>query len=312
MYSHPLTADIQKWWETHGADHKSEQWQAYLKELQELILVKCNEIGQAHENAGRFGMSGAGGCTRRAVLSLLGYEGEPHTGDSLVTFHIGHLLESVPIATLKVMGYEVEGLQEPIKVDPYMQSYTDGIIRSGPRTDIPYPCLLSVKTNAYKMSYYNKKAKKFVRNGFPALPFDGVRVKQGSWWCQSQMEMRATGIPNSMVVVIAKDIVQAFKNDEWMQSLSFYCELLIEDAETQRLLDNAWTQAWQRAEDKAQITDIPPLFYGTEEEFVELPEPGHTELGWRGPNQDATGSFNPCFGCGFNAVCEEAEQSMEV
>lgn len=323
LFTHPLTKDMNDWWAAYGSNTSSAEWQQYIGHLSELIGVKCKEISEAHSNEGRFGMSGAGGCTRKAVLKMMGYPEEPFSADSLVTFHIGHLLESIPIATLRCMGYTVGGLQEPVKVDPYMLSYTDGIITDGPRKDIPYPVCLSVKTQGYKMSYFNKAKGKMVRNGFPSLPFEGVRNSQPSWYAQSQMEMLGTGNTHSMVVVVAKDIVQAFKDDEYMQSLSFYAELLESDSNQQKNLSETWSKAWGYTEPVEGWEpvdyphDIPALYYVSVKGHVEIPEPGSAggegKRGfsmWAGPNQKPNGplNFNVCAGCQFRKVCAGENQ----
>lgn len=310
MYTHPLTKDINDWWGAYGSNTSSAEWQTYIKHLADLIGVKCREISEAHSNDGRFGMSGAGGCTRRAVLKLCGYPEAPFDADTLATFHIGHLLESVPIATLRAMGYTVGGLQEAVKVDDFMQSYTDGIITAGPRKDIPYPVCLSVKTAGYKMSFYNPAKGKIVRNGFPALPFEGVRNAQPSWYAQSQAEMLGTGHAASMVVVIAKDIIQAFKGDEYMQSLSFYAELVKADKEQQAKLHDVWSGAWKCAAVKpSEVEDIPASYYHKVTGHTEIPDPGSPggegKRGfsmWKGANAEVF-PFNPCANCGFRKVC---------
>ena len=313
LFTHPLTKDINAWWGAYGSNTSSAEWQLYIKHLSELIGVKCKEISEAHSNDGRFGMSGAGGCTRRAVLKLLGCPEEAPSPDTAVTWHIGHLLESVPIATLRAMGYTVEGLQEPVKIDPIMLSYTDGIITTGPRDDIPYPVCLSVKTMGYKMSFFSKDSKKMRRNGFPSMCFEGVRNGQPSWYAQSQMEMLGTGNSHSLVVVIAKDIIQAFKDDEYMQSLSFYAELIKADKGQQGSIKDVWKDAWKYAHtevDEKEIESVPALYYTKSRGHVEIPEPGSDGgMGknnrfsmWAGPNQEVL-PFNVCGSCNFRKLC---------
>ena len=312
MKTHVITEDLSNWWAAYGANHSSAEWQTYVKHLADLVAVKCKEISEAHSNDGRFGMSGSGGCTRRSALKMLGFPEEPFDSDTLVTFHIGHLLESVPIATLRAMGYTVGGLQEPVKVGDYMQSYTDGIITAGPR-DLPYPICLSIKTAGYKMSYWSQDAKKIRRNGFAALPFEGVKEGHPTWYAQSQMEMLGTGNTHSLVVVIAKDIVQAFKGDEYMKSLSFYAEMIEADPKQQRLISGVWEKMWNKAKEKPEADDIPAYCYH-KNNYVEIPEPGSAggegKRGWSlwgGPNKEVL-PFNICGNCAFRAVCAGEKQ----
>jgi len=318
MFSHKITAQMNDWWQAYGSNTSSAEWQVYVKNLADLVRVKCGEISEAHGNDGRFGMSGTGGCTRRAVLKLLGYPEQPFTADTLITFHIGHMLESIPIATLRAMGYTVEGTQEPVKAGEMMQSYTDGRITAGPE-GLEYPCLLSVKSAGFKMSFFSKDANKIKRNGFAALPFDGVRNAQSSWYAQSQMEMLATGVKQSLVVVVAKDTIQAFREDEWMKksgSICFYAELIEANEKVQKQLQETWEEAWDFTEppdgqplDDSYVEHIPAKYYHKVQGHVEIPEPGSAggegKRGfsmWGGPNQEIF-PFNPCASCNYRKIC---------
>ena len=100
----------------------------------------------------------------------------------------------------RACGYQVDGAQSAVTIDPMMHSYSDGIIQWNDG-----PALLSVKTIGYKKS--GKQGSKWVRQGFPALPFDGVYAGQPSWWAQAQAEMHGSGIHETLVLAVAKDIV---------------------------------------------------------------------------------------------------------
>ena len=122
MYGHPIARELEAWWRIHGARHDDPDWQAYLADLETLFPVKLAELGAEHvngdENGKRFGMSKAAGCTRAAALKYLGHEAEPFSGSTLVTFHIGHLLECMAIASLRACGYQVDGAQSAVTIDP--------------------------------------------------------------------------------------------------------------------------------------------------------------------------------------------------
>lgn len=310
MFSHPLARQLETWWKEHGADANSAPWQRYLVELEALLATKLTEIGEEHSNTGadgdkRFGMSKAAGCTRQAALKFLGHKGEPFTGSTLMTFHIGHLLECSAVATMRAAGYNVGGTQEPVRIDPFMHSYSDGIIKD---FDAQGDVILSVKTSGYKKSGMVRG--KPLRYGFPALPFDGIRKAQPSWWAQAQAEMHGSGIERCIVLVVAKDIVKAMEKDPYLMgdqgngSLTFYAEMI--DYDPMFVMDQlipVWSNVWD------SVTDgkAGPAWYfnGPDVKFIRLPKPGDIDVGWGGPNQAATGSFNPCGGCDFGLVCKE-------
>jgi hypothetical protein len=313
MFSHPVAREMEEWWLDHGATHDDPAWLAYIDDLSALLATKFQELTSEHVNVGeggekRFGMSGAGSCTRKAVLKYLGFDQKPFSGSTLATFHIGHLLECAAVATLRGIGYTVDGTQAAVRIDPYMHSYSDGIITGAPAaSQVPLPAILSVKTTGYKKSGMVRG--KPVRMGFPALPFEGARKQQPSWWAQAQAEMYGGGYGQCLLVVVAKDMVQAMKNDPYMMgpggngSLTFYSELIeIDEHFCANELAPIWGQAWDAATDGRGGT--PFVFNPTAGKFVRLPRPGDTASGWGGPNQEATGTFNPCFGCDLVESCK--------
>lgn len=300
MRSHPITKELHSWWTTYGGKHDSPEWSAYLADLRDLLATKHDELTSEHDNEGRFGMSKAAGCTRDAVLGALGHEAEPFDGSDLFTFHIGHTLECMVIATLRACGYTLDEQQARVRIDPFMSSVSDSII-----SDLEgQPAILSVKTAGYKSSSQTRG--KFMRRGFAALPFDGIYKGNFSAWCQAQAEMHGSGIPRTLVVVAAKDIVKVFKNDPYMQesgSLSFYCELIEYDPHwcATELLP-VWQQAWDAKTDGR--AGVAHFFNPELGKYVRLPKPGDAESGWGGPNQQASGTFNPCFSCGRAKACK--------
>lgn len=304
MYGHPIARELEAWWRIHGARHDHPDWQSYLADLETLFPVKLAELGAEHvngdENGKRFGMSKAAGCTRAAALKYLGHESEPFSGSTLVTFHIGHLLECMAIASLRACGYQVDGAQSAVTIDPMMHSYSDGIIQWNDG-----PALLSVKTIGYKKS--GKQGSKWVRQGFPALPFDGVYAGQPSWWAQAQAEMHGSGIHETLVLAVAKDIVKAMDGDPYLGdegngSLTWYAQLIQYDPEfcAKQLLP-VWQTTWDSVTDgKAG----PALVWNPQQgQYKRLVDPGDTKNGWGGPNREVTGTFNPCFGCDFAKAC---------
>jgi hypothetical protein len=291
--SHPITRELANWWTTYGGRHDSPEWAAYLADMRSLLATKHDELTSEHHNEGRFGMSKAAGCTRAATLKALGAEPEPFDGDTLVTFHIGHMMECLAIATLRACGYNIDSSQERVRLDPFMSSAFDGVIEDiGVDLPGPLPALLSVKSAGYKGSSQSRG--KWLRRGFAALPFDGIYKGNFSAWCQSQAEMHASGIPRTLVTVVAKDIVKAFQGDPYMQesgSLSFYCELV-----------PVWSEAWGNV--AAGKAGSAYFFNPTSGTYARLPKPGDTASGWGGPNQQATGTFSPCFGCDLVKACK--------
>jgi len=314
LYGSPVARALDSWWASHAGRHDDPAWQAFLEDEANLLRTKRDELAREHSNAGpdgrkRFGMSKAAGCTRAATLKLLGHEEAPFSGSTLATFHIGHLLECSAIATLHAAGYQTSGTQEVVTLDPFMASASDDVIVShyDGVPPVPVPCLLSVKTAGYKMS--GRRGAKWVRQGFAALPFEGVRKEQPSWWAQAQAEMHGTGITHTLVLVKAKDIVKVFENDPYLGpegngSLTFYTELIEYDPHfAGHELLPVWGQAWSDAQDGR--AGQPMFLRGSDSKYIRLPAIADTANGWGGPNKEATGTFNPCNGCGMAGPCKD-------
>ncbi|MDE2105806.1 MAG: hypothetical protein KGL39_51760 [Patescibacteria group bacterium] len=306
LYGHRIAGELERWWAAHAGNPNDEEWRKYLVDYANLLTGKFGELTTEHVNVGadgrkRFGMSKAGGCTREAGLKLLGYEEEPHSGSTQVTFYLGHLCELIAIASLRAAGYEVDGAQEPVRIDPLMASFSDGIIASLDGK----PAILSVKSSAYKMS--GQQRGKWLRRGFTELPFEGVRKAQPSWWAQAQAEMHGSGIEQTLVLAVSKDIVKVFEEDEYMQrngSLTFYSEVLEYDPVwcAHELLP-IWQQSWDAVTDGRAPTAF--VYNSESHKYNRLPKPADDGARWGGPNRFATGTFNPCFGCSVVAGCKK-------
>lgn len=309
MFTHPLTKTLEDWWFQHGLS-QDEQFTLLLDEYMVVLGEKVAELKQAHINEGedgarRFGMSGAGSCTRKSGLKLLGHRGEPFSGSTLFTFFLGHLLEPMAIAMLRINGLIVDGAQEPARIDPFMASFSDGIIRAfhGESTE---DAVLSVKTAGFKGSM--KRGAKFIRHGFAQLPFDGVRQSNPSWWVQAQAECYALGINQALFVVLAKDQIKAMEGDPYLESLAFYTELVPYD---QRFCEDVLLPTWQRQWDAVQAGNAGPaaVFSGVTGQYVNIVAPALAGKQRPHPNVNADLGlfFNHCepVYCEFNAVCAQ-------
>ena len=306
MHGHSLARQMEEWWRDHAGRHDDPAWHTYLDNYDLLFRTKLDELRAEHTNNGRFGMSKASGCLRAAGLKFLGHPTEPFSGSTLATFHVGHLLELMAIATIQAMGHTTRGTQEPVTLEDFMSSYHDDIIEN---FDADGPVVLSVKTSAYKMSGLKRGGNKanpsdYMRRGFTELPMDGVQRAQSSWWAQAQAEMAGSGVHRTLVVAVAKDIVKVFETDPYMMengSLTFYAEMIPFDPvfAASHLLP-AWREAWADVQ-----TGRPPraLVLNKAGAYVPLARLGDVASGWAGPNQAVTGSFNPCFGCDLQPAC---------
>lgn len=303
----------EEWWKANGDRHDSPAWQMYVDDLSRLFGEKMLELKKPHSNGEgedkRFGMSKSSGCTRSAALKFLGEPEEPHEGSDLVTFHFGHLVELIGIATLRAVGYDVQGQQEPVRIDPFMHSFSDGIMslaKWGPEwTHGPLDTILSVKSIGYKKS--GKENGKWVRRGFPELPFEGIRKAQPSWWAQVQAEMWGSGLDRAVVLAVAKDTVKAMSADPYLGdgegkgngSLAFYSETIDFDPDwcTEHLLP-VWEETWGNV----SVGDPGKAFYLSADNpwYVELYKASYGYM----PNASLTGTFNPCDYCGMRAACE--------
>lgn len=304
-YGHPLARQMEDWWRDHAGCHDDAAWHTYLDNYDALFRTKLDELRAEHTNNGRFGMSKASGCLRAVGLKFLGHPAEPFSGSTLATFHIGHLLELMAIATVQAMGYTTRGTQAPVMVEDFMHSYHDEIIED---LDGDGPAVLSVKTSAYKMSGLKRGGNKtnasdYLRRGFTELPMDGVKRAQPSWWAQAQAEMLGAGIGRTLVVAVAKDIVKVFESDPYMAengSLTFYAEMIPFDQEfAEEHLLPAWREAWADVQ-----SGRPPraLVLNKAGEYVPLAKLGDGS-GWGGVNQQVTGNYNPCYGCDLRVAC---------
>lgn len=308
MHGHPLARKMEQWHRDHNGRHDDPEWQAFLEDLSVLVRTKLDELGEEHTNHGRFGMSKAGGCVRSAGLKALGYEEEPVTGASRMTFLTGHLLECVGIATLRRVGLEVTSGQSEVVAGPW-HSYTDGIISD---LDGSGPAMLSIKTAGYKKSGRERRGRElvWVRRGFPELPFSGVLKAQPHHYAQMQAEMYASGIHQALYLVIAKDHIKAMEDDPYLGeqgngSLAFYTEVV---AYNPGFVEGVLLPTWEQASEDVEAGRAPaPLWLTSELRFVRL----HPASLGREPNASLTGTFNPCDYCSLVQACR-AETIREV
>lgn len=318
MYGHGLSRAMEAWHKRYNGDETAPEWRAFLDDFRAGLADKSEELLEAHSNAGRFGMSKAGGCTRAASLKALGHEAEPFSGSTRVTFFIGHMCEVLAISTLRAMGFVIDGTQRPVTIDPFMHSYSDGIIVSAPpEYNIAPGTILSVKSAGYKKS--GKGRGKFVRRGFPELPFEGVRSAQPGWWAQLQSEMHGTSsspdvslervagvVPASLVVVVSKDIIKSMEDDPYLGdgdgkgngSLTFYAEAIAYDPQfCARELIPVWQDAWDSVEKGIASK---PMFLSKTGGYNRLTA---ASLDWQ-PNAGLTESYNPCSYCDLISACQ--------
>lgn len=328
----PVTRALEAFAREHLGNHASpvfrRQQEIFLRRLQE----KQAEWLEPHDNEGAYGMSGCGSCLLKQDLSRDGVKGTPPEGWTKTTWHHGHLIEVEVLSFLEALGCVIEGTQARVRTyradgSLLHSSKVDGIIVSAPaELEIPAPCILSVKSTAYKMAAFVKGGNQ-KRKGFPALPF-GVESEEPSWFLQAQLEMhgaeslpiqdadyegdpevgwraRDRPIERVLLVAVAKDVVAAYSQDEILRdagSMAFHAELIPYRPEIGGML----VKARERADHIAAV----PRLEGGALSFVKLPAPGspggQNSKGfsiWGGPNQGATGTFNPCGMCEYRAHC---------
>jgi hypothetical protein len=316
-----VVAHLKGWAREHLGRHDSPEYHRYHQAFAELLAAKRSEQQAEHDNQGAFGMASAAGCMRAMAFKRAG-EKQEFSGDELATWEIGHLVECMTLALLQVSGFTVQthnvpGIWQsgPIRPDPGLprgstqivaslppahHSYTDGILRGGPIA-LPYPLALSIKSASYKSS--GRQGSTWKRYGFAALPLDGIHRAQPSWWLQSQLEMEGLGLAHALVIAAAKDMIKAFDGDSVFQesgSLTWYAEVVPKEAG----IAPSVAAGYERILSTAPMV-VPPVVVHPHPEkwFVKLPAPGDVSNGWRGPNAEATGTFGPCFGCGFAEKC---------
>ncbi len=301
LHGHPIAAQLEDWFLRHAGDHEDPEWEAFIRDFKESLDGKVGELLREHDNEGRFGMSKSGGCTRAQALKKLGFEGEPFSGSTHFTFLLGHVVEVMSIAALRRVGYKVNGLQEPVRIDPFMSSFSDGIIEGVEGTK-GRPAILSVKSTGYKKSG-KERSGKWTRRGFPELPFEGVRKAQPGWYAQVQAEMHGSGLKWAFIQVTAKDIIKAMEGDPYLGpegngSLTFYGELV---AYNPRFVEEHLLPVWDNQWQNVQAGKAGPAYYlhNERDEYVRL-TPGSTD--WQ-PNAGLTGTYNPCNYCDLVGAC---------
>lgn len=314
----PVTRALEAFAREHLGNHASPLFRRQQEIFNVRLQEKQGEWLTAHDNEGAYGMSTAGGCLLKQDLYRDGVEGTPVEGWTKTTWHHGHLIEVEVVSFLEALGCVIEGTQAPVRTyrangSLLHSSKVDGIIVSAPaELEIPTPIILSVKSTAYKMAAFVKGGNQ-KRKGFAALPF-GVKGEEPGWYMQAQLEMHGSRIDGwtgaadgyqVLLVAVAKDVIAAYSQDEILRdagSMVFHAELLgYEPHIAERLV------AAREAFDHIAAVPVPD---GDGVGFVRLPEPGspggQNNKGfsiWAGPNQTATGTFNPCGMCGFQAHC---------
>lgn len=311
LHGHRLSHDLEAWWYEHGGHPGDPAWAAWLQDYRTLIDGKWDELTTEHVNVNEdggkaFGMSKAGGCTRAAVLKALGYEPEPFSGSTRFTFFLGHSIELMAIASLRALGYEVNGAQEPVYIGDMMASYSDAIMPDfeGQTT------IVSVKSQGFKKSGKEWRGKRqiWVRRGFPELPFSGVREAQPGWWAQVQAEMRGSGARQALILVAAKDIVKAMEGDPYLDgatgngSLTWYAELIPYD---EQFVENHLLPVWALAKECLDDGEAGPAYIlnNKRNEYVALDK---ASTSWK-PNADRSGTFNYCAYCDMFNACKEVK-----
>ena len=306
MFGHSLAREMEEWHKLHNGNIHSPGWKKFMSAFKAGMDVKSDELLSIHSNSGRFGMSKAGGCTRSAGLKYLGVDGEPLDGSTRVTFFLGHICEVIILSTLELLGYPHSHAQAAVTIDPYMRSYSDGIIDlDGKNT------LVSAKSAGYKKSGKERRGGnfQFVRRGFPELPFEGVRKSQPGWWAQLQAEMygyRLAGadMEQGLVVVMSKDIIKAMADDPYLGpqgngSLTFYAELIPYDHEfATRELAPTWIAQWEAVQSGKPGRAMWLSNAVNEYRPLKTASTGYNN------NRDVTGTFNPCDYCDVVEACK--------
>lgn len=314
MYGHPIARQLEGWWKKHGGNEGSPEWHKFLDKYQEYLEIKKKEWTSPHENiddSGRkvYGMSSAGSCSRAASLKLLGAPRDVLSGATQVTFFLGHSIEVMALASMDVLGYASNGTQNECTLEGVVNGKPEVVFRSksdGEFKLIGTDTILSVKSTAYKMSAQVKG--KFVRRGFPELPFEGVRKAHPSAYLQIQLEMAARGFSQGMFLYVSKDVVKAFENDEYVGekgngSLVFYAEVVGKDDEIVEQYIDIYSKQLELARNKSSAGD--PMYpHKYTMAPVLLNKASYTPSNiWGGPNKELTGAFNPCGGCEVRGAC---------
>jgi hypothetical protein len=314
LFVHPIAGALENWWKQHGGVWDDPEWKRWVDKYDELMAVKNKEMLTGHENImpdGRnaFGMAKSIGCTRATALSFLGYDKEEFSGSTKFTFWLGHNIEVAALATLHCAGWPLLGTQIPSYLGNSMASTSDASIKL-----LGSPTLVSVKSTAYKMSGFRNG--KWLRRGFPELPFEGIKASQPGWYVQLQAELAGSGLKQGLFLIVSKDIMKVFENDPFLgkggnASLTFYIEYVSLEQDIAKNIMFVHDSIYDiiGAGVPSAIRNrlpVPPLYMNKDYQYVELEKANVDPKSiWGGPNQKLTGTFNPCGGCNLIQACKE-------
>lgn len=299
------------WWADHASKYNDPEWIKWVEKFNELVIAKTKEVTEEHLNVVDgikvFGMASSSGPTRASSLKLLGYKEDVPSGSDQFTFMLGHIVEIMALATLHMCGYPLLDTQKVAIVysgeQAVQKSTSDALVKI-----LGEPTLVSVKSVAYKMSGQQKG--KWIRRGFPELPFEGVRKSKPNAYAQIQQEMFGSGIKQGLFLFVSKDIVKAFENDPYLGkdgngSLVFYTEMVHPEPDIQARITSVMANQMDMVYGKHEAG--PCLYLRSDTyEYVELRkaeiQPSNI---WGGKNKEITGTFNPCGGCRLVSACRK-------
>jgi hypothetical protein len=313
MYYYPIARKLENWWKAHSKWDDPE-WAKWNDTFNTFMQDKIKELLTKHENIldGKkvLGLSSTGSCSRRANMAFKDIISEGFSGSDLFTFWLGHAVEVAALATLDSVGYDVGDRQARASYPNLFSSAIDGEIDL-----LGYQTPVSVKSAGYKMSGVrrNKGQITYLRKGFPELPFSGVRNTHPGYWAQLQMEMFARKREQGLFLFVAKDIIKAFENDNYMGkngngSLVFYTEFVKPDKEVVEVVLESMEQ--QKKDNDNGIFGEPRYLINDEGRFkhVVLNKAEYHENDiWGGKNKAITKTFNPCGGCPARKPCLELD-----
>ena len=211
--------------------------------------LKLGELSKGHamdRHPHTFGVAGAGDCTRKPQLAALGAERKFGAG-FLMTFHLGHTLESTIYALLEATGkWDILSTQEDIEIPgdfpfPLFATKSDGIVA---RKDTKARYALSGKTDDFKMGgFFRGKA---TRKGFGALGVEGVK---GTYLVQSWLECYGAKprLDNAVNFTLSKGFVPAYETEdpimkELGSAVVWMCDIPAHHGAVERFILPVWRQ----------------------------------------------------------------------
>lgn len=192
------------------------QTQSQCDEIRHIMFSTAEDEGRRRDERKYMGMSGIGHkCDRYIWLKFRGFKGRDTSGQAIMIFELGDMVEGQVIKWLNAAGYTVEGEQEAFTDHcGFFTGHCDGIIHGVTKE----PHILEIKSAN--------------DNRFKAMRQTGVRAVSSEYYCQVQCYMGYSGHRRALFVVMNKNncdiyVERVYYNEDDFKALRDRAKYLI-------------------------------------------------------------------------------------